>query len=153
MVRYIHLTKSLHAEKNTFLYKVAEAFALLLLLAWLLANKIESPAIYTTACFLSYIKNHQQTAAHNVVVNKFNCIEEILCELRDKLKWFKPHNYQTSSPPKSYEGNVLTLWNEFKNSLMQRENSMTLAWPTASLPCKFAIVLTCLLYYYYYYYY
>ena len=36
----------------------------------------------------------------------------------DNCKWFKPHNkYRTSSsfkPTKSYDENVLTLWNEFK---------------------------------------
>jgi len=115
MVRYIHLTKSLHAEKNAFLYKVAEAFALLLFLAWLLTNKIGSPMIYTTACFFAHINNHQQATAHNVVVDKLNVIEKSFCEIRDNFKWFKPNNKHCSpKPTKSYKGDVLPLWNEFK---------------------------------------
>jgi len=114
MVRYIHLIKSLHAEKNAFFYKVAEAFVLLLFLAWLLANKIESPAIHTPACLLSYINNHQRAAAQNVVVDK---LDENLCEIRSNCNWVRPHNnHQKSSPPKStksYDGDVLTLWNKF----------------------------------------
>ena len=65
--------------------------------------------VLTIACFLSYINNHQQAAAHNVVVDKLNGIEGSLCEI---LKWFKPNDKHRS--PKSYGGDVLTLWNEFK---------------------------------------
>ena len=41
-----------------------------------------------------------------------------VCKIRDNLKWFKPHNNHRKSsrpkPTKSYDGDVLTLWNEFK---------------------------------------
>ena len=58
------------------------------------------------------------TVTSNVVLDKLNCIEESLYEIRDKLNWFKPHNkYQRSSSLKSYEGVVLRLWNEFKQFL------------------------------------
>jgi hypothetical protein len=69
----------------------------------------------TIACFLSYINNYQQTAAHNVVVDKLNGIEGSLCEIQDNLKWFKPNNkHRSPKPTKPYEGDVLALWNEFK---------------------------------------
>ena len=91
---------------------------LLLFLAWLLASKIESPMIHTTACFFAHINNHQQAAAHNVVVDKLDGIKRSLCEIRDNLKWCKPNNkHRSPKPTKLYEGSILKLWNEFKRIL------------------------------------
>jgi len=99
---------------QTFLYKVAEAFMLLLFLAWVLANKSGTHVI----CFLSYINNRQQAATHNVVVDKLDGIKRSLCEIRDNLKWFKPNNkHHSPKPTKLYEGSILKLWNEFKRIL------------------------------------
>ena len=62
--------------------------------------------------------NHQQTAAHNVAIDKLNGIEESLHEIHNNYNWVRPHSkYQSSNSPKpveSYEGDILTLWNEFK---------------------------------------
>jgi hypothetical protein len=71
--------------------------------------------IHTTACFFAHINNRQQAAAHNVVVDKLNGIERSLCEIQDNLKWFKSNDkHRSPNPIKSYEGDVPTLWNEFK---------------------------------------
>ena len=52
--------------------------------------------MFTIACFVSYINNRQQTAAHNVVLDKLNGIEGSLCKI---LKWFKPNNKHCSPKP------------------------------------------------------
>jgi|SRR6185312_11064800 len=64
-----------------FLSKMAEAFMLLLFLAWVLTTTCD---VYN--CMLPSV--YQQAAAHNVVVDKLNGIEGSLCEIRDNLKWF-----------------------------------------------------------------
>jgi hypothetical protein len=65
------------------LYKVAEAFTLLLFFAWVPTNKSSSLVVLTFAYLFSYVNNDncQQAAAHNVVVEKLNGIEESLCEI------------------------------------------------------------------------
>jgi hypothetical protein len=69
-------------------------------------------------CFLPYINNRQQAAAHNVVVDKLKGIEESLHEICNNRNWVRPHRkYRRSNSPKptkSYDGDVLTLGNEFK---------------------------------------
>ena len=90
-----------------------------MLLLCVLTTKSSSYAILTIACFLSYFNNHQQAATHNVVVDKLNSIEESLHEIRNNRNWIRPHSkYRRSNSPKpvveSYEGDILTLWNEFK---------------------------------------
>jgi hypothetical protein len=101
--------KLIHFHLQTFLCKTAEAFMLLLFLAWLFTNKINSHAVFTIACF-SYVNNRQQAAVH-MVIDKLKS----LCEIRDNFKWFKPNNKHCSpKPTKSYKGDVLPLWNEFK---------------------------------------
>ena len=54
-----------------------------------------------------------------MVVDKLNGIEESVHEIRNNCNWVRPHRkYRRSNSPKpveSYEGDVLTLWNEFKN--------------------------------------
>jgi hypothetical protein len=87
---------------------------LLLSVSWLFTNQISSHVVLAIACFLSYINNYQQTAAHNVVIDKLNGIEGSLCKIQDNLKWFKPNDkHRSLNPIKSYE-DVLTFWNEFK---------------------------------------
>jgi hypothetical protein len=87
---------------------------LLLCVALVFANKINSHAVFTIACFLLYL---QQTAAHNMVIDKLNDINENLRETHNNCNWIRPRNdHQKSSPPKptkSYDGDVLTLWNKF----------------------------------------
>jgi hypothetical protein len=52
------------------------------------------------------------------MVDKLNDIEKSVCEIRDNCNWVRPHNdHQKSNPSKLtklYDGDVLTLWNEFK---------------------------------------
>jgi len=53
-----------------------------------------------------------------MVIDKLNDINENLREIHNNCNWVRPrNNHQKSSPPKptkSYDGDVLTHWNEFK---------------------------------------
>jgi len=72
-----------------------------------------------------------------MVVNKFNCIEESLCEIRDNLRWFKPNDkHRSLKPTKLYAGSVLKLWNEFKQIIDAKRKLDNVSWSKMYLKVK-----------------
>ena len=68
-----------------------------------------------------------------MVIDKLNDINENLCEIHNNCNWVRPRNdHQKSSPPKptkSYDGDVLTLWNKFAHlfDAKRRTNDVSLS--------------------------
>ena len=72
-----------------------------------------------------------------MVVNKFNCIEESLCEIRDNLRWFKPNDkHRSLKPTKLYAGSILKLWNEFKRIIDAKRKLDNVSWSKMYLKVK-----------------
>src|SRR6185437_42665 len=97
-----------------------------------LADKISSHAVFTIACFFSYVQNRQQAAAYNVVVNKLNVIERMFAKYEKIIAALVRANIEYLTQSKQPNHTTETFWlsgTSLNNSLMQRENATKAACP------------------------